>query len=144
MNINFYSVASLIASVLTARLSNASGIDEEHHKKYPYCGKMQKQNPVGKMQNPVGKMENPGSQSKTAGRVVNSIYAEKDYRWAVLMLRRNLKKNGNILLHYCSGSVITDRLYKEIHMSTSIYTLTYVPVCHHIYLTSKVLNDLIY
>ena len=113
MIINICLVASLISPVLTASSSKFYGIDEEHHKKYPYCGKMQKQNPVGKMQNPVGKMENPGSQSKTAGRVVNSIYAEKDYRWAVLMIRTNLKKNGNILLHYCSGSVITDRLDKE-------------------------------
>ena len=120
MNNNFCLVASLIASVLTASSSNASRVDEEHHKKYPYCGKMPNSAKT--------------SQSKTTGRVVNSNYAEKDYRWVVLILRTNPNKNGEKETYDCSGSVITDRLGKEIHINLYLYTYLYSdlsPVIHY-------------
>ena len=65
----------LLESLLTVSLAAHSMIDKEHLMEYPYCGKMQQ---------PV----------KIAGRVANSKAAEEDYRWVVLIKRKNLRTDG--------------------------------------------------
>jgi hypothetical protein len=92
----------LLESLLTVTLAAHSMIDKEHLMEYPYCGKMQQ---------PV----------KIAGRVANSKAAEEDYRWVVLITRKNLRKDGRTDEGRCSGTVITERLVDKLHnKSTSV------------------------
>ena len=84
---------SLVICLLTTVVANDSIIDEDHLKKYPFCGRMS---------------IDPRSGAHKS-RVVNSGPPKDNYRWALFIRRQNLNDDDTYSYRECSGSVITDK-----------------------------------
>lgn len=84
---------SILICLLGAFLADDSMFDQDHLKKYPYCGRMSPAQP---------------SNAPTA-RVVNSEPPEYNYRWALFIERKNWNLEASFSTYSCSGSVITNK-----------------------------------
>ena len=73
-------------------MADDSWADEEHLKLYPYCGQMKHKDP-----------------SDAATRVVNSKASTESYRWVLRVTTTNLRKNNQLSISRCAGTVITKR-----------------------------------
>ena len=76
--------------------SGIESIDKDHIAMFPYCGSMS--------QKP----------SETQSRAINAEDSKLDYRWAVIVVRKNTEPKNPLIVHesLCSGSIITDRYDK--------------------------------
>ena len=88
---------------LLAHASIASKeIDPNHLKAYPFCGRMPRYD----------------DSSATSSRVANSRDSDRRYPWVLYLIRKNLRKEGNILApRTCTASIITSRYVKMVNIT---------------------------
>ena len=86
---------STFVSIFDIIVADNSWMDEDHFKKFPYCGKMAN--------------ENPSNAGPSTGRIVNSEASQESYRWVVRIINSNLGTDKKMHRFKCSGTVITDR-----------------------------------
>ena len=77
-------------------------IDKDHLAKYPYCGSMYYEG----TRYSTGRQ---GCMPNCIGRAVNANRSTSNYRWLVVLEKRNMNVRGIIRSAACTGSVITER-----------------------------------
>ena len=82
----------LYLNILGKGNGDNSMIDQDHLKKYPFCGSMFGAN------TPVA-----------TSRISNAKPATKDYRWVVEVIKTTIQADKTFEDELCSGSIITER-----------------------------------
>ena len=102
-NPNKTMILTLLMFVLSTFNADDTLVDEEHLKRYPFCGRMNFRNNIDCDQ------RYPFSSCNAKGRVVNSKDAIESYRWVVRITRKARKTRQRWQTSRCSGSIITER-----------------------------------